>query len=151
MKGFQLGLVNVNLQIKVQLMVFGGNSIKINVGVCFKNKFFYIIFGGGIYYFDFDDKFFVVLFYWVGFEFLFYRNLFVSGDLGYQYIEIFWNKKVEGILVCFYVLQVCFNLEYWFMDKFGLFVIGGYGGSCYYNKVRIYDKGVIVEVGVVLF
>ena len=57
MKGLQLGLVNANPQTKVQLMVFGGNSTKINVGARFKNKLFYTILGGGTHYLDFDDKF----------------------------------------------------------------------------------------------
>mgnify|MGYP002566789599 FL=1 len=151
MKGLQLGLVNANPQTKVQLMVFGGNSTKINVGARFKNKLFYTILGGGTHYLDFDDKFSAALFYRAGLELPLYRNLFVSGDLGYQHIETFRNKKVEGIPARLYALQARLNLEYRFTDKFGLFVTGGYGGSRYYNKARTYDKGVIAEAGVVLF
>lgn len=151
MKGLQLGLVNANPQTKVQLMVFGGNSTKINVGARFKNKLFYTILGGGTHYLDFDDKFSAALFYRAGLELPLYKNLFVSGDLGYQHIETFRNKKVEGIPARLYALQARLNLEYRFTDKFGLFVTGGYGGSRYYNKARTYDKGVIAEAGVVLF
>ena len=149
--GFQLGLVNANPQTKVQLMVFGGNSTKINVGARFKNKLFYTILGGGTHYLDFDDKFSAALFYRAGLELPLYRNLFVSGDLGYQHIETIRNKKVEGIPARLYALQARLNLEYRFTNKFGLFVTGGYGGSRYYNKARTYDKGVIAEAGVVLF
>ena len=41
--GFQLGLVNANPQTKVQLMFFGGNATKLNVGARFKSRFFYTI------------------------------------------------------------------------------------------------------------
>ena len=55
--GFQLGLVNANPQTKVQLMFFGGNATKLNVGARFKNRLFYTILGGGTHYLDFGDKF----------------------------------------------------------------------------------------------
>lgn len=55
--GFQLGLVNANPDTKVQLMLFGGNTTKLNVGARFKNKLFYTILGGGTHYLDFSDKF----------------------------------------------------------------------------------------------
>jgi hypothetical protein len=126
MKGLQLGLVNANPQTKVQLMVFGGNRTKINVGARFKNKLFYTILGGGTHYLDFNDKFSAALFYRAGLELLLYKNLFVSGDLGFQHIETFRNKKVEGIPARLYALQARLNLEYRFTDKFGLFVTGGW-------------------------
>jgi hypothetical protein len=50
-----------------------------------------------------------------------------------------------------YALQGRINLEYQLTEKLALMVTGGYGGSRYYNKNRTYDKGAIVEAGVVLF
>ena len=64
--GFQLGLVNANPDTKVQLMLFGGNTTKLNVGARFKNKLFYTILGGGTHYLDFSDKFSASLFYRAG-------------------------------------------------------------------------------------
>ena len=49
-----------------------------------------------------------------------------------------------------YALQTRVNLEYRFNERIGVFLTGGYGGSRYYNKGVTYDKGIIVEGGVVL-
>ncbi|MCD8091820.1 MAG: hypothetical protein LUF01_02910 [Bacteroides sp.] len=148
--GFQLGLVNANPDTKVQMMLFGGNATKLNVGARFKNKLFYTILGGGTHYLDFGDKFSAALFYRAGLELPLYKQLFISGDLGYQHIETFKNKDY-GIPARLYALQARVNLEYRLTDQFGVFLTGGYGGSRYYTKGRTYDKGVIVEGGVVLF
>lgn len=151
MKGFQLGLVNANPDTKVQMMLFGGNSTKLNVGVRFKNKLFYTILGGGTHYLDFGDKFSAAAFYRAGLELPLYKNLFISGDLGYQHIETFKNKDYMDVPARLYALQARLNLEYRFTKKFGLFATGGYGGSRYYNKNKGYDKGAIIEAGIVLF
>lgn len=151
MKGFQLGLVNANPDTKVQMMLFGGNSTKLNIGVRFKNKLFYTILGGGTHYLDFGDKFSAAAFYRAGLELPLYKNLFISGDLGYQHIETFKNKDYIDVPARLYALQARLNLEYRFTKKFGIFATGGYGGSRYYNKNKGYDKGVIAEAGVVLF
>lgn len=151
MKGFQLGLVNANPETKVQMMVFGGNSTKLNMGVRFKNELFYTILGGGTHYLDFGDKFSAAAFYRAGLELPLYKNLFISGDLGYQHIETFKNKDYMDVPARLYALQARLNLEYRFTTKFGIFATGGYGGSRYYNKNKGYDKGIIAEAGVVLF
>lgn len=148
--GFQLGLVNANPDTKVQLMLFGGNATKLNAGARFKNKLFYTIVGGGTHYLDFSDKFSASLFYRAGLELPLYKQLFISGDLGYQHIENFKNKDY-GIPARLYALQGRVNLEYRLTDRLGVFVTGGYGGSRHYNKDATYDKGVIVEGGVVIF
>lgn len=148
--GFQLGLVNANPNTKVQMMFFGGNATKLNVGARFKNKLFYTILGGGTHYLDFGDKFSAALFYRAGLELPLYKQLFISGDLGYQHIETFKNKDY-GIPARLYALQARVNLEYRLNNCLGVFLTGGYGGSRYYTKGATYDKGVIVEGGVVLF
>lgn len=148
--GFQLGLVNANPNTKVQMMVFGGNTTKLNIGARFKNKLFYTILGGGTHYLDFSDKFSAALFYRAGLELPLYKQLFISGDLGYQHIETFKNKNY-GIPARLYALQARVNLEYRLTETLGVFLTGGYGGSRYYNKGKSYDKGMIVEAGVVLF
>ncbi|WP_291529829.1 LA_2272 family surface repeat-containing protein [Bacteroides sp. UBA939] len=147
--GFQLGLVNVNPETKYQLMLFGGNTTKLNAGVRFKNKLFYTILGGGTHYLDFSDKFSASLFYRAGLELPLCKQLFISGDLGYQHIETFKNKDY-GFPARLYALQARVNLEYRLTEKLGIFVTGGYGGSRYYNKGVTHDKGMILEGGVVL-
>lgn len=148
--GFQLGLVNANPDTKVQMMIFGGNATKLNVGARFKNNMFYTILGGGTHYLDFGDKFSAAFFYRAGLELPLYKQLFISGDLGYQHIETFKNKDY-GIPARLYALQARVNLEYRLTDRLGVFLTGGYGTSRYYNKGTMYDKGMIVEGGVVLF
>jgi succinate dehydrogenase/fumarate reductase flavoprotein subunit len=48
-------------------------------------------------------------------------------------------------------LQARANLEYQFTKKFGIFATGGYGLTRFYNKSSNYDKGAIIEAGIVLF
>ncbi|WP_370459989.1 hypothetical protein [Bacteroides sp. 519] len=150
-KGFQLGLVNANPETKVQWMFFGGNATKMNVAARFKNKLLYTILGVGPYYLDFSDKFSASAFYRAGLELPLYKKLYISGDLGFQHIELFNNKKKnEHTPARLYALQARINLEYKVSKQLGVFVTGGYGGSRYYNKARTYDKGVIIEAGIVL-
>lgn len=148
--GFQLGLVNANPQTRVQLMLFGGNTAKLNVGARFKNDLFYTILGFGTHYFDFSDKFSAAWFYRAGLELPLYKALHISGDLGFQHIEGFKNKHY-GLPARLYALQARVNLEYRLTDCVGLFVTGGYGGSRYYSRNAGYDEGAIVEGGIVLF
>ena len=148
--GFQLGLVNANPQTQVQLMLFAGNAAKLNAGARFKNKLFYTVLGGGTHYLDFGNKFSAALFYRAGLELPLHKQLFVSGDLGYQHIETFKNKS-EETPARLYALQARVNLEYRLHDGLGVFLTGGYGSSRHYTRNKCYDKGVIIEAGVVLF
>ena len=147
--GFQLGLVNANPNTRIQPMIFGGTATKFNAGVRFKNNLYYTILGAGTHYLDLNDKFSASFFYRAGIELPLYKQLFISGDLGYQHIETFRNKDY-GYPARLYALQARVNLEYRFNERIGVFLTGGYGGSRYYNKGVTYDKGIIVEGGVVL-
>lgn len=148
--GFQLGLVNANPETRVQLMVFGGNATKLNLGARFKNELFYTILGGGTHYLDFGDKFSAAFFYRAGLELPLYKRLFASGDLGYQHVETFKNKEA-GLPARLYALQARLNLEYRITRRFGLFLTGGYGITRYYTRSGTFDKGMLVEGGCVIF
>lgn len=148
--GFQLGLVNANPDTQVQMMLFGGNATKLNMAARFKNELFYTILGGGTHYLDFSDKFSGALFYRAGLELPLYKQLFISGDLGYQHVETFKNKDY-GFPARLYSLQTRINLEYRLTERLGVFVTGGYDWDRYYNRNANFDKGVIVEGGIVLF
>ena len=150
MKGFQLGLVNANPDTRVQMMVYGGNTTPANIGVRFKNQLFYTILGIGSMYQGLNDKFSASASYRAGLSFTLYKGLSISGDLGYQHIEAFDNKD-EVIPKRLYALQARANLEYQFTRKFGIFATGGYGLTRFYNKSSNYDKGAIIEAGIVLF
>lgn len=150
LKGFQLGLVNANPDTKVQMMVYGGNVTPANIGVRFKNQLFYTILGVGSMYQGLNDKFSASASYRAGLSFPIYKGLSISGDLGYQHIETFDNKD-EVIPGRLYALQARANLEYQLTKKFGIFATGGYGLTRFYNKSGNYDKGAIIEEGIVLF
>ena len=150
MKGLQLGLVNANPDTRVQMMVYGGNATPANIGVRFKNQLFYTILGVGSMYQGLNDKFSASASYRAGLSFPLYKGLSISGDLGYQHIEAFDNKD-EVIPKRLYALQARANLEYQFTKKFGIFATGGYGVTRFYNKSSNYDKGAIIEAGIVLF
>ena len=130
--GFQLGLVNANPDTQVQMMLFGGNATKLNMAARFKNELFYTILGGGTHYLDFSDKFSGALFYRAGLELPLYKQLFISGDLGYQHVETFKNKDY-GFPARLYSLQTRINLEYRLTERLGVFVTGGYGWDT--NKI----------------
>lgn len=150
MKGFQLGLVNANPDTRVQMMMYGGNATPANIGVRFKNNLFYTIVGVGSFYQDLNDKFSISASYRAGISFSIYKGLSISGDLGYQHIEACSNKD-EVIPRRLYALQARANVEYQLTKKFGIFATGGYGLTRFYNRSSNYDKGAIIEAGIVLF
>lgn len=150
MKGFQLGLVNANPDTRVQMMMYGGNTTPANIGVRFKNNLFYTIVGVGSFYQDLNDKFSISASYRAGISFSIYKGLSISGDLGYQHIEACSNKD-EVIPRRLYALQARANVEYQLTKKFGIFATGGYGLTRFYNRSSNYDKGAIIEAGIVLF
>lgn len=149
-KGFQLGLINANPNTRIQMMVSGGNVTPANIGVRFKNELFYTILGIGSMYQELNNKFSASASYRAGLAFPIYKGLSISGDLGYQHIEAFDNKS-EIIPRRLYALQARVNLEYQITKKFGIFATGGYGITRFYNKSSNFDKGTIVEAGIVLF
>lgn len=149
-KGFQLGLVNANPDTRVQMMMYGGNATPANIGVRFKNNLFYTIVGVGSFYQDLNDKFSISASYRAGMSFSIYKGLSISGDLGYQHIEACSNKD-EVIPRRLYALQARANVEYQLTKKFGIFATGGYGLTRFYNRSSNYDKGAIIEAGIVIF
>jgi hypothetical protein len=147
----KFGLVNVNPDTRYQLMVFGGNTSKGNVAMRFKNKLFYTILGMGDHYLGLSKKISASVFYRTGLGFEVCKNLFLSGDIGYQHIENFQNKNADGIPARMYALQSRANVEYHFTNKFGIFTSGGYSVNKYYNKGGNFSKKPILEFGIILF
>lgn len=148
--GLQLGLVNANPHTRIQLMLFGGNTSKLNMGIRFKNQLFYTILGGGTHYLDFSDKFSASCFYRAGLSLPLCQRFSISGDLGYQHIETFKNES-STVPARLYALQARINLEYNVTERFGIFCTGGYGISRPYTQNRNFDKGLIWEGGIILF
>lgn len=149
-KGFQLGIANINPDTKIQMLIYGGNTTLGNIGVRFKNKLFYTILGLGTYNLNLNDKISASASYRAGLSLPITKRLSISGDLGYGHIETFKNKN-EIISKRLYTLQTRINVEYQITEKFGIFATGGYGWTRYYNKSHNFDKKTIVEAGLILF
>ena len=146
----KIGLVNINPKTRIQLMLFGGNTSKMNAAVRFKNRTTYTLLGIGTHYLDLNDKFSGCVFYRAGLHYPIAGNLEISGDLGYFHIENFENEDAETP-ERMYSLQARVNLEYKIRPKFSIFASGGYGMTRYYDKNKFYEKKPIIEIGVVLF
>ena len=146
----KIGLVNINPKTRIQLMLFGGNTSKMNAAVRFKNRTTYTLLGIGTHYLDLNDKFSGCVFYRAGLYYPIAKNLELSGDLGYFHIENFENEDAETP-ERMYSLQARVNLEYKIKSKFSVFASGGYGMTRYYDQNKFYEKKPIIEVGVILF
>ena len=150
MDGVQLGLVNVGPSTRVQFMMFGGNVSKFNLGVRFKGHTCYTILGLGAPHFPLSDKFSASAFYRAGLEKKLFSQLYLSGDMGFRHTETFKNKDI-GRPKRLYSLELRANLEYRLLPAMGVFFTAGYGWDRQYNYGGNYDKGVILEGGLVLF
>ena len=53
----KLGLVNITPKTRIQMMLFAGNTSKLNAAVRFKNRRSYTMLGIGTHYLDLNDKF----------------------------------------------------------------------------------------------
>lgn len=149
LNGLQLGLVNLSPQTRIQLIAFGGNLSKVNLGLRIKNNKLYTLLGLGSHYLDLDKKPSMAFFYRAGTLWPIYKGVSAGGDIGYQHIETLHNHR-HGLPARLYALQGRANLECRVTSAFGLFVSVGYGITRYYNQDRTYDRGMIVEGGIVV-
>ena len=146
----KLGLVNITPKTRIQMMLFAGNTSKLNAAVRFKNRRSYTMLGIGTHYLDLNDKFSGCVFYRAGLYYPIASKLELSGDLGYFHIENFENEDAETP-ERMYSLQARINLEYKFKSRISFFASGGYGMTRYYDKNKFSEKKTIFEAGVILF
>ena len=146
----KLGLVNITPKTRIQMMLFAGNTSKLNAAVRFKNRRSYTMLGIGTHYLDLNDKFSGCVFYRAGLYYPIASKLELSGDLGYFHIENFENEDAETP-ERMYSLQARINLEYKFKSRISFFASGGYGMTRYYDKNKFYEKKTIFEARVILF
>lgn len=135
----KLGLVNITPKTRIQMMLFAGNTSKLNAAVRFKNRRSYTMLGIGTHYLDLNDKFSGCVFYRAGLYYPIASKLELSGDLGYFHIENFENEDAETP-ERMYSLQARINLEYKFKSRISFFASGGYGMTRYYDKNKFYEK-----------
>ena len=146
----KIGLVNVTPRTRIQAMVYGSNTSKINVAVQFKNKTNYSILGIGTHYFDMNDDFSGCLFYRTGLYFPLKKKFELSGDLGYFHIENFEDESAE-VPDRLYSLQARVNLSYQILPKLRVFASTGYAMTRYYKKNQLFENKGIIEGGIILF
>ena len=147
--GRKVGLVNITPATKVDYMLFGGNSSKINAAFRFRNRSTYSIVGFGTHYMGLDEKFSGALYYRLGQYFSLSRRWSLSADMGFSHIETFrhnTDEKPERL----YSLQLRANVDYKLTDRIGLFASAGYGITRYYSHDRTYRNRPVLEAGLTL-
>ena len=146
----KIGLVNITPRTRIQAMIFGSNTTKINVAVRFKNSLNYSILGIGTHYFDMNDDFSGCLFYRTGLYFPLKNRFEISGDLGYFHIENFEDEHAETP-DRLYSLQARLNLSYRILPKLSVFATTGYAMTRHYKKNKLFENKGIIECGIILF
>ena len=146
----KIGLVNVNPDTRIQMMVYGGTSTKINVAARFRNRRTYNIIGFGTHYMGLDKRFSGALFYRIGQYFNLGRHWSISGDVGYYHIETFAENSYASP-ERLYSLQCRLNADYQMSRYFGIFASLGYGNTRYYDHARLYKSKMLMELGLTLF
>ena len=144
--GHKIGLVNVNPMTDIDIMLYGGSSTKVNLGVRYRNKSTYSIMGVGTHFMGLDSKFSGALFYRLGLYKQLSPKWSVSGDVGYYHVETFSknnSEKPERL----YSLQARLNADYQFSKKFGAFASVGWGLTRYYDRNETYRNRPLVELG----
>ena len=146
----KVGLVNITPKTRIQAMIFGSNTSKINVAVRFKNRQNYSILGIGTHYLDMNDDFSGCLFYRTGLYFPLKKGFEVSGDLGYFHIENFEDENVDAP-ERMYSVQARVNLSYRLLPKLSIFATTGYAMTRHYKKNKLFENKGIIECGIILF
>ena len=144
--GHKIGLVNINPQTDIDIMLYGGSSTKTNLAVRYRNKSTYSILGVGTHFMGLDSKFSGAVFYRLGQYVQLSPKWTLSGDLGYYHVETFSrnnSEKPERL----YSLQARINADYQFSKKFGAFASVGWGLTRYYDRNETYRNRPLVELG----
>lgn len=142
----KIGLVNINPNTQTDLMLFGGNSSKLNAAFRFRNRSTYSIVGFGTHYMGLDKDFSGALFYRLGQYFRLGRRWTISADAGFFHIETFQHNTDKGP-ERLYSLQVRANVDYKLSRHTGLFATVGYGDTRRYSHNRKYRDRMIFEAG----
>ena len=147
--GRKIGLVNVNPTTTIDMMLYGGTSSKVNLGLRFRNRSTYNVIGVGTHYMGFDENFSGTLFYRLGQYVQLTPKFSLSGDIGYFHIETFKKKSTEGPDRLFSI-QARLNADYQLSRSVGLFASVGYGDTRYYSHAKRYRNRMLAEAGLTL-
>ena len=144
--GHKIGLVNVNPMTKIDFMLYGGSSTKVNLAARYRNKSTYSILGVGTHFMGLDSKFSGALFYRLGQYFQLSPKWSLSGDLGYYHVETF-SKNSSDAPERLYSLQARINADYQISKRVGAFASVGWGITRYYDRNETYRNRPLFEMG----
>lgn len=145
----QIGIVNLNPETRIQMVLSGGNLNKANAGIRFKNQRTYTEIGAGGC-FSGLDKFSVSGYYRAGVFIPLSSRWEISGDAAFYHIETLKNKDY-GCEKRMYAVQPRLNLSYQISDKVGIYAAGGYSWTKYYNHSGVQNHKPTFEIGLTLF
>lgn len=145
----KIGLVNISPKTRIDVMLFGGNSNKLNLAMRFRNRSTYSILGMGTHYMGLDKNFSGSLYYRLGQYFQLSPRWSISGDVGFFHIENFQHNtdKTPDRL---YSLQARINADYQIGKLLSAFASVGYGTTRYYSKNKEYRTRPVIEAGLAL-
>ena len=140
------GLININPKTRIDWMLFGGTHSKINLGLRYRNKSTYNIFGVGTHYMGLDSKFSGAVYYRIGQYFHLTPKFSLSGDVGFAHIETF-EKSSSDKPQRLFALQARINADYQINKTIGAFATVGWGDTRYYSHARSYRSRPLFEAG----
>ena len=145
--GHKIGLVNISPKTNIDVMMYAGSSLKVNIAMRYRNRSTYNIVGVGTHFMGLDSKFSGAVFYRLGQYIQLSPKWSLSGDLGYYHVETFdqdnSNDKPERL----YSLQARINADYQINKKIGAFASVGWGVTRYYDRNETYRNRPIIELG----
>ena len=144
--GHKIGLVDINPKTNIDLMLYGGSSTKINLGVRYRNKSTYSMLGVGTHFMGLDSKFSGALFYRTGLYKQLSPKWSLSGDVGYYHVETF-EQNSNDAPERLYSLQARLNADYQISKKWGAFASVGWGLTRYYDRNETYRNRPLFEMG----
>ena len=145
--GHKIGFVNISPKTNIDVMMYAGSSLKVNIAMRYRNRSTYNIVGVGTHFMGLDSKFSGAVFYRLGQYIQLSPKWSLSGDLGYYHVETFdqdnSNDKPERL----YSLQARINADYQINKKIGAFASVGWGVTRYYDRNETYRNRPIIELG----
>lgn len=142
----KIGLVNISPETEIDVLLFAGNTSKMNGALRFRNRSTYNMIGVGTHYVGLDKRFSGAVFYRLGQYFNLSRRWSVSGDIGFSHIETFEENsrtKPERL----YSLQATLNADYRVSPTVGLFASVGYADTRRYGSRQRFEDKLVGNIG----
>jgi len=142
----KIGLVNVNPNTRIDVLLYGGTSTKVNFALRFRNRSTYNIIGAGTHFMGLDEKFSGALFYRIGQYFQLDRRWSIGGDVGFYHVETFQHHTTQKPQRL-YSLQARLNVDCQLSPSLSAFATVGYGDTHYYYHQHRYRSRMLGELG----